>query len=98
MCSNNQLTSLPPLPPALKVLYCNGNQLTEYSDLPWGLEDWDKEKLNQHNKKRVDLGMSKVKTLPNKEIWDEVAEKHLIWQYRIGGEKWAKACSSLVEK
>jgi len=97
-CYNNRLTSLPPLPASLEILYCWNNQLTEYPDLPWGLKDWDKEKLAQHNKKCADLGMECVKTLPNKEIWDEVAEKHLIWQYRLGGEKWSKACSSLVEK
>jgi len=101
-CHTNQLTSLPPLPSSLKELYCYDNLLTEYPDLPWGLKhwnkDWDNSKLNQHNKKRIDLGMDTVKTLPTKKIWDEVAEKHLIWQYRIGGEKWSKACSSLVEK
>jgi len=97
-CYGNRLFSLPPIPPSLKYLYCYNNQLTKYPDLPWGLEDWDKEKMNQHNKKRIDLGMDKVETLPTKEIWDEVAEKHIIWQYRLGGEKWAEACSSLVEK
>jgi hypothetical protein len=54
-------------------------------------------KLNQHNRKRADLGMEKVKSLPDKEIWDEINEKHLRWQYRIGGEKWAKACDNLRE-
>jgi len=97
-CWNNQLSSLPPLPSSLKILFCSNNHLTEYSDLPWGLEGWDKTKLNQHNKKRADLGMEEVETLPNKEIWDKVAEKHIIWQYRLGGDKWTKACSSLVEK
>jgi len=100
-CFNNRLTSLPHLPFTLKKLYCYDNQLTDLPDLPdipWGLTYLDYVKLMQYNKKRADLGMNKVETLPNKEIWDEVAEKHLIWQYRIGGEKWSKACSSLVEK
>jgi len=113
-CCHNRLTSLPPLPASLIILSCGYNQLkslllpdslkelycddNELTDLPWGLTDWDNTKLNQHNKKRADLGMDKVETLPNKATWDEVAEKHLIWQYRLGGEKWSKACSSLVEK
>jgi len=100
-CFNNRLTSLPHLPFTLKKLYCYDNQLTDLPDLPdipWGLTYLDYVKLMQHNKKCADLGMDTVETLPNKEIWDEVAEKHLIWQYRIGGEKWSKACSSLVEK
>jgi len=106
-CSYNQLTSLSDLSNQvdLEILECSENQLTELPDLPWSLKntgrpwslkDWDKEKLRQHNKKRADLGMDKVDILPDKETWDKVAEAHLIWQYRIGGEKWAKACSSLT--
>jgi len=94
-CYNNQLTSLPPLPDSLEKLYCYDNELSILPDLPWGLEDWDDGKLYQHNKKCADLGMEEVETLPDETIWDEVAEKHIIWQYRIGGEKWSKACSSL---
>jgi len=97
-CCNNQLTSLPDLKNLLdlEIFYCQENQLTELPDLPWGVSDWDRTKLRQYNKRCADLGMGQVDRLPELEQWNEVAEKHLIWQYRIGGEKWAKACSSLT--
>jgi len=94
-CSINQLTSLPPLPDSLRLLYCN-NPLTSLPDLPWGLHwMWDEEKMDQHNKKRADLEMDKVDRLPDKAIWDEINRAHIIWQYRLGGEKWAEACKKI---
>ena len=92
-CTNNQLTSLPPLPETLEELYCD--KLPSFSDLPWGLENMEKEQLDQHNKKRIDLQMEIVETLPDKKTWDEINERHTNWLYRIGGEKYNGAVSAL---
>ena len=35
--------------------------------------------------------MKKVETLPDKETWDEINERHTNWLYRIGGEKYQEA-------
>lgn len=39
VCSNNQLTSLPPLPKSLTTLDCSNNQLTSLPDLPKSLRN-----------------------------------------------------------
>ena len=39
--------------------------------------------------------MKKVETLPDKETWDEINERHTNWLYRIGGEKYNRAVSAL---
>ena len=93
ICWNNQLTSLPPLPETLKKLSCDDNRLLP--DLPYGLMDMEKEKLDQHNKKRIDLGLQTVETLPDKRLWDEINEMWLVWQYRIDGAKYNEAVSAL---
>jgi len=90
-CSCNLLTSLPDLPDSLITLYCGGNRLSKLPDLPWGLYDYGDIQFEQHNRKRIDLGMEKVDRFPSKEAWNEVNEKHIIWKYRLGGEKWAEA-------
>ena len=94
-CYNNQLTSLPPLPETLEILYCYDNRLTSLPPLPWGLKNMEKGKLDQHNKKRIDLQMEKVKDIPDKETWDDINERHMDWQYRIGGQMYQEAVSSL---
>jgi Leucine-rich repeat (LRR) protein len=38
-CSNNELTTLPDLPPNLIGLYCSNNELTTLPDLPQNLEE-----------------------------------------------------------
>ena len=38
-CYNNQLTSLPDLPPNLQILNCSNNKLTSLPDLPPNLEE-----------------------------------------------------------
>ena len=92
-CDDNQLTSLPPLPVSLEILYCD--KLLSLPDLPWGLQNMIDEQLDQHNKKRIDLQMEKVKTLPDKKTWDKINERHTNWMYRIGGEKYNEALSTL---
>jgi Leucine-rich repeat (LRR) protein len=94
-CHSNQLTSLPHLPETLEELDYNSNQLTLLPDLPWGLKDLEEEKLDQHNKKRIDLQMNVVGALPDKGTWDQINEHHTDWQYRIGGEKYNEAVSAL---
>jgi len=97
-CKKNRLRTLPTLPSSLTTLWCDHN--IPFPDLPYNLQSpidgyFDTLKLLQHNNKRIDLGMETVDTLPSKEYWDDVAEKHIIWQYRIGGEKWTNACNAL---
>jgi Leucine-rich repeat (LRR) protein len=94
-CHFNQLTSLPPLPETLKELSCQFNQLTTLPDLPWGLQNIEEEKLNHHNKKRIDLGMETIKSLPDRETWDRINEMWVYWVYRIGGEKYNEAVIAL---
>ena len=94
-CSNNQLTSLPPLPETLEKLYCEGNLIVSLPPLPWGLENMVKEKLDQHNKKCIDLGLQTVDILPDKSLWDEINEMWLDWLYRIGGEKYNETVCAL---
>ena len=94
-CSNNQLTSIPPLPETLQQLYCEDNQLMSLPPLPWGLKNMEKEKLDQHSKKLVDLQMNVVETLPDKRTWDEIDEMWLHHQYKIGGEKYKDAVKKI---
>ena len=105
-CYNNLLTFLPSLPKTLKFLYCHNNQLTSLPDLPhmlirmqWDKLDWDITieiiKLNQHNKKRIDLGMDLVKKFPDEKTWDEINEMWVHWQYRIGGAKYNEVVSAI---
>lgn len=91
------LKSLPVLPNLLIELSCD-NSITSFPDLPYYIEHRDGRKLAQHNKKRADLGMGRVYSIPSKTEWDEIKEKHIIWEYRIGGEKHSKARNSLEEK
>ena len=72
-CHNNQLTSLPELPLGMKEIYCQYNQLTDLPDLPFTLEKlwyhknqgdfiyagWNNIRLQQHNNKRIKLGLNK---------------------------------------
>jgi len=51
--------------------------------------------LKRYNSKRRDLGMESVYVIPSKSEEDEINKLHLVWQYRIGGEKWKEACNSL---
>ena len=94
-CSGNFLKSLPPLPETLEILSYFNNYITLFPDLPWGLRNyWEKEKLEQHNKRLKDLQMETVETLPDKETWDQINEMWIHWQYRIGGEKYIEATLS----
>ena len=94
-CSGNYLKSLPPLPETLEILSYFNNYITLFPDLPWGLRNyWEKEKLEQHNKRLKDLQMETVETLPDKETWDQINEMWIHWQYRIGGEKYIEATLS----
>jgi len=96
-CYNTHLTSLPDFSdlPNLEYLYCDGFLFQDLQDLPWGIRNWNITQLYQYNKKCADLGMDTVDKLPNRKTWDEVAQAHLIWKYRLGGEKWSQACNAL---
>jgi hypothetical protein len=40
----------------------------------------------KYNQKRVDLGLNEELYFPSKEMIEEINEKWIHWQYRIGGE------------
>jgi hypothetical protein len=40
----------------------------------------------KYNRKRIDLGLEEELYFPSKEMIEEIDEKWLHWQYRIGGE------------
>jgi len=93
-CWCNQLVNFPDLPASLEMLEYDNEEILP--TLPYNLWGWGSFKLDQYNKKCTDLGLENVTTLPSEEVWDVIAKVHLIWQYRIGGEKWTKACNTLV--
>lgn len=93
-CFNNNIHTYPKLPAMLKEFYCDHD--IELFDLPFSLKETingneETVKLEQHNSKRVILGMSKVDSLPDKTTWDEINEKYIQLQYEPGGEKYKEA-------
>ena len=100
-CCYNQLTVLPTLPSTLITLYCGNNKITSYPILPStlnNLSDYNNPvfstettlemiKLQQNNQKRKDLGLTIVTTL----VQSTVEEIDLLWQYRVGGEKFLES-------
>jgi Leucine-rich repeat (LRR) protein len=93
-CFHNNIQTYPKLPENLKEFHCD--HTIDLFDLPFSLTDTVDGnpriiKLNQHNKKRVVLGMPKLKFLPDRTTWDEVNEKYTIWTYSPGGDKYKEA-------
>jgi len=75
----NGLTSLPDLPNSLQKLLCNYNNFTETNIKTI--------KLEQHNQKRKDLGLSQVEEITND---DEIRKKWLEWLYKPDSQKYYK--------
>ena len=76
-CSHNNLIALPKLPDKLRALFCDGNKLTCIPFLPQSLKflnclnnnlpetNGRKILLQQHNQRRVDLGLEIVDEIEN---------------------------------
>ena len=112
-CRDNQLTCIPTLPATLKELSCTMNDFTHYwlasnalPDLPYtlyllcangnlGFLDVDTVKLIQHNEKRKKLGLEIIKTLPQKEVWDDINERYTTSRYEPGGDMFEQSLNTI---
>ena len=102
-CCNNFLDCLPKLPKKLRYLDCAYNVLIELPDIPVCLKSLTcggnflheielyTIKINQCNAKRVDLGLPYIGGYSCFADLERINEQHLLWQYRIGGEKYNEA-------